>query len=58
VQLKDQSLLNQRAQVYNSVGYLVTEVMLTNGVRINMTGWAAGMYTIKTSTASYRFVKQ
>ncbi len=36
VQLKDQSLVNQRAQVYNSVGYLVTEVVLTNGARIDM----------------------
>lgn len=58
VQLKDQTLLNQRAQVYNSIGYLVTEVVLTNGARINMTGWPAGMYMLKTSTGSYRFVKQ
>lgn len=58
VQLKDQSLLNQRAQVYNSVGNLITEVVLTNATRINVTGWAAGMYTLKTSTGSYRFMKQ
>lgn len=58
VQLKDQTLLNQRAQVYNSIGYVVTEVILTNGARINMTGWPAGMYTLKTKTASYQFVKQ
>lgn len=58
VQLKDQSLLNQRAQVYNSIGHLVTEVVLTNGARINMTGWPAGMYMLRTKTASYRFIKQ
>jgi hypothetical protein len=58
VQLKDQSLLNQRAQVYNSIGYLVTEVGLTNGARINMTGWPAGVYTLRTKTDSYQFVKQ
>lgn len=58
VQLKDQSLLNQRAQVYNSAGHMITEVMLTNGTRINTTGWAAGLYIIKTNTASYQFMKQ
>lgn len=58
VQLKDQLLLNQRAQVYNSIGYLVTEVVLTNGARIDLSGWPVGMYTIKTSSASYQFMKQ
>lgn len=58
VQLKDQLQLNQRAQVYNSIGHLVTEVVLTNGVRINMTGWPAGMYILKTNSVSYQFMKQ
>ena len=57
VQLKDPMLLNQRAQVYNSMGNLVTEVVLINGLGIDITGWPVGIYTLKTNTASYRLMK-
>ncbi len=58
VLLKDQSLLNQRAKIYNSIGYLVAEVVLTNATRIDISSWETGMYTIVTNGDSYRFMKQ
>jgi hypothetical protein len=56
--VQDQSLTGERAQVYNTAGILVTNVILTNSTRIDISSWPNGMYNIKTSIGTYRFIKQ
>ena len=56
--LKDRSQIGQHAQVYNTAGNLLRDVVLSGTTRIDIAGWPAGIYVIKTKDASYRFVKQ
>ncbi|WP_205514571.1 T9SS type A sorting domain-containing protein [Longitalea arenae] len=56
--IKDPALIGRQAQVYNTAGMLVDNVVLTNNTRINIGNWPAGIYNVKTSLGTYRFVKQ
>jgi hypothetical protein len=55
--IKYQSLIGQHAQIYNTTGILVANVVLTN-TSIDISSWPAGIYNLKTSIGTYRFIKQ
>lgn len=56
--VQNQSLIGQRAQVYNTAGILVANVVLTSSTQINISNWPNGIYNIKTIAGTYRFIKQ
>jgi hypothetical protein len=57
--LKDTPVAGQRMFIYNVAGKLMANVQLTSTVtRIDLAGWAPGVYFVKTSWGSYSFVKQ
>jgi hypothetical protein len=51
-------LIGQRAQVYNTAGILIANVVLTNSTRIDISNWPTGIYNLKTLSGIYRFIKQ
>lgn len=56
--ISDRSLVGQRAQVFSPAGNLVASLVLTISNRIEIAHLPSGIYTIKTSSGSYRFIKQ
>jgi hypothetical protein len=56
--VKDRSLIGQHAQVFSPGGSLVADIVMAGSTRIAIAHLPSGIYTIKTSIGSYRFVKQ
>ncbi|WP_165759037.1 beta strand repeat-containing protein [Niastella yeongjuensis] len=56
--ITNQSLIGQPAQIYNSAGVLVTNIVLTSSTQIDISSWPNGIYNIKTGTGTFRFIKQ
>jgi ELWxxDGT repeat protein len=53
-----QTLGGQQAAIYSMTGELVQTLTLKNGMRLDISGMASGMYTFKTGAKIYKFVKQ
>lgn len=54
----DRSLVGQSAQVFSPAGNLVANLVLALSNRIEIAHLPSGIYTIKTSSGTYRFIKQ
>ncbi|WP_159445199.1 beta strand repeat-containing protein [Filimonas lacunae] len=55
--INDASLMGQRALVYNTAGVAVANVVLSSSTRIGITGWPSGVYFVRTTKGTYRFIK-
>lgn len=56
--ISDRSLIGERAQVFSPAGNLVASLVLTLSNRIEIAHLPSGIYTVKTSSGTYRFMKQ
>lgn len=56
--LQNASLAGQQAGIFNAAGMRIATLTLQATQRLDISKWAAGVYTIKTREATYRFIKQ